>query len=77
MGVESASRAWKFLSLNSEQKQRWAGTALLEIEPQLRLVRGMRHLPALRAALQRENVNHEASGCGLTWEPSYFNDEWH
>ena len=30
------------------------GTALLEIEPRLRRVRGMRHLPALRAALQRE-----------------------
>ena len=39
---------------NSEQKQRWVGTALLEIEPRLRRVRRMKHLPALRAALQRE-----------------------
>jgi transposase-like protein len=39
---------------NSEQKQRWVGTALLEIEPRLRRVRGMKHLPALRVALQRE-----------------------
>jgi transposase-like protein len=39
---------------NSEQKQRWVGTALLEIEPRLRRVRGMKHLPALRTALQRE-----------------------
>ncbi len=39
---------------NSEQKLRWIGTALLEIEPRLRRVRGMKHLPALRAALQRE-----------------------
>jgi transposase-like protein len=39
---------------NSEQKQRWVGTALLDIEPRLRRVRGMKHLPALRAALQRE-----------------------
>jgi transposase-like protein len=39
---------------NSEQKQRWVGTALLEIEPRLRRVRGMKHLPALRAALQHE-----------------------
>ena len=39
---------------NSEQKQRWVATALLEIEPRLRRVRGMKHLPALRAALQRE-----------------------
>ncbi len=39
---------------NSDQKQRWIGTALLEIEPRLRRVRGMKHLPLLRAALQRE-----------------------
>lgn len=39
---------------NSEQKQRWVGTALLEIEPRLRRVRGMKHLPALREALRRE-----------------------
>ena len=38
----------------SEQKQRWVGTALLEIEPRLRRVRGMKHLPSLRTALQRE-----------------------
>ncbi len=38
----------------SEQKQRWVGTALIEIEPRLRRVRGMKHLPALRAAIQRE-----------------------
>jgi transposase-like protein len=39
---------------NSEQKLRWIGTALLEIEPRLRRVRGMKHLPVLRVALQRE-----------------------
>ena len=39
---------------NSEQKQRWVATALLEIEPRLRRVRGMKHLPALRAAIQRD-----------------------
>ena len=39
---------------NSEQKQRWVGTALLGIEPRLRCVRGMKHLPALRVALQHE-----------------------
>jgi transposase-like protein len=38
----------------SDQKHRWVGTALLEIEPRLRKVRGMKHLPMLRAALQRE-----------------------
>jgi transposase-like protein len=39
---------------NSEQKQRWVGTALMEIEPRLRRVRGKRHLRALREAIQRE-----------------------
>jgi transposase-like protein len=38
---------WK----NSEQKHRWLATAVLEIEPRLRSVRGHRHLPRLRAAL--------------------------
>jgi transposase-like protein len=37
---------------NSEQKHRWLATAVLEIEPRLRKVRGHRHLPSLRAALQ-------------------------
>jgi len=39
---------------NSDQKHRWIGTALLEIEPRLRRVRGRHHLKALREALQRE-----------------------
>ena len=34
---------------NSDQKHRWVGTALMEIEPRLRRVRGCKHL-----ALQRE-----------------------
>ena len=37
---------------NSEQKHRWLATAVLEIEPRLRKVRGHRHLPSLRTALQ-------------------------
>src|SRR3989304_4707400 len=37
---------------NSEQKQRWLATAVLEIEPRLRKVRGHSHLPRLREALQ-------------------------
>jgi len=41
---------WK----NSEQKQRWVATALLEIEKRLRKVKGFTHLPELRAALMRE-----------------------
>ena len=37
---------------NSDQKQRWLGTALLDIEPRLRLVAGYKQLLRLRAALQ-------------------------
>lgn len=39
---------------NSEQKHRWVGTALLEIEPRLRRVRGCKHLALLREALKQE-----------------------
>lgn len=41
---------WK----NSSQKHRWLATALLDIEPRLRRVRGYKHLPRLREALQCE-----------------------
>ena len=37
----------------SDQKQRWLASALLDIEPRLRRIRGYRALPKLRAALQR------------------------
>ena len=37
---------------NSDQKQRWLATALLDLEPRLRLVAGYPQLPRLRAALQ-------------------------
>ncbi len=42
--------AWK----NSNQRQRWLVTALVDIEPRLRKVQGYRHLPKLREALKRE-----------------------
>ena len=42
--------AWK----NSNQRQRWLATALLDIEPRLHRVRGYRHLLLLREALRRE-----------------------
>ena len=32
--------------------QRWVGTALQEIEPKLRVVRGYRHLKELREAMK-------------------------
>jgi putative transposase len=41
---------WK----NSSQKHRWLATALLDIEPRLRRIRGHKHLPQLREAIQRE-----------------------
>ncbi|MDR4485227.1 MAG: transposase [Nitrospirales bacterium] len=40
--------------VNSSQRHRWLATALLDIEPRLRRVKGFRHLPKLRVALQRE-----------------------
>ena len=42
--------AWK----NSNQRQRWLATALLDIEPRLRRVRGHHQLPKLIAALRHE-----------------------
>jgi transposase-like protein len=39
---------------NSDQKQRWVASALLDIEPRLRRIQGYRHLPTLRAALKAE-----------------------
>ena len=41
---------WK----NSNQRHRWLATALLDIEPRMRRVKGYKHLPKLREALQRE-----------------------
>ncbi len=42
---------WK----NSNQKQRWIAAALLNIERRLRKLFGHRHLPTLRAVIQREH----------------------
>ena len=42
---------WK----NSEQKQRWVASALLEIEPKLRKVHGYRHLGMLRERMKYYN----------------------
>jgi len=41
---------WK----DSSQKQRWFAAALLDIESRLRKLSGYRHLPLLRAAIQKE-----------------------
>jgi len=45
---------------HSDQKQRWVASALLDIEPKLRRIKGYRHLPTLRAALQREIPGKES-----------------
>ena len=46
---------------NSSQRHRWVATALLDIEPRLRRVKGYRHLPALRHAPCRPNsVSHSS-----------------
>jgi transposase-like protein len=42
--------AWR----NSNQKHRWLAAALVDIEPRLRKVKGYRHLPLLRQALQQQ-----------------------
>lgn len=39
---------------NSDQKHRWLGAALLDIEPRLRRVKGYRYLPQLRIAIQKD-----------------------
>ncbi len=46
---------WK----NSSQRQRWLATALIDIEPRLRKIRGYRHLPKLRKALSKELGRNE------------------
>jgi transposase-like protein len=49
---------WK----NSSQKHRWIATALLEIEPRLRRIKGYRYLPTLRVSLkQRLQLIKEAA----------------
>jgi transposase-like protein len=39
---------------NASQKHRWLATALLDIEPRLRRIRGYQHLRRLRRAIQQE-----------------------
>lgn len=39
---------------NSNQRHRWLAAALLDLEPNLRLIKGYKHLPLLRQAIQAE-----------------------
>jgi len=41
---------WK----TSNQRQRWLATALLDIHPRLRRIRGCQHLPLLRQATRAQ-----------------------
>ena len=41
---------WK----TSNQRQRWLATALLDIEPRLRRIKGCKHLPLLRQAMRAQ-----------------------
>jgi len=50
--------SWK----NSNQKQRWLATALLDIEPRLRRIKGYRYLLELRSAIQSELRIEPAEG---------------
>lgn len=43
------SAVWK----NSNQRQRWVATALLEIEPSLRKAKGYRFLPLLKSSMEK------------------------
>ena len=44
---------------NSDQRRRWVGTALLDIEPNLRTVKGYQHLPELRLAMKALKMKNE------------------
>ena len=49
---------WRIIWLirrNTFQRQRWVATALLEIEPNLRKIKGYKHLPLLRGAMERDD----------------------
>ncbi len=48
---------WK----NSNQRQRWVATALLEIEPSLRKLKSYRFLPALRISMEQFTQDKEQS----------------
>lgn len=50
---------------SSDQQQRWVASALLTMEPSLRRIEGYRHLPLLRAALQREIASNTHRGEGV------------
>jgi hypothetical protein len=44
---------------NSEQKQRWVASALLDMEPKLWKIKGYRHLPRLKEILKNQIAEKE------------------
>lgn len=46
---------------NSDQRRRWVGTALLDIEGRLRRIKGHKHLPALREAMRAAKLGNQAT----------------
>jgi transposase-like protein len=42
---------------NSNQRQRWIGTALLNIEPRLNVVKGFKHLKELSEVMENDSNN--------------------
>ena len=53
---------WK----NRDQRQRWVGTALQEIEPKLRTVRGYPYLKELREAMKNLNFKENIRHCSVS-----------
>jgi putative transposase len=63
---------------NSSQRHRWVATALLDIEPRLRRIRGYRHLPMLRQSIQAELGFKQLAKAGWHSHPESvrFNCKW-
>ena len=61
---------------NSEQKQRWLATALLDLEPRLRRIKSFRALPLLRDALKRQMPRTRSRRRKPVGRFPNFNYEW-
>jgi len=46
---------------NSNQRQRWVGTTLLMVEPQLRKVKGLKHLQELPGVMKKDILKRKDS----------------
>lgn len=50
---------WK----NSDQRRRWVASAVLEMEPNFKVVEGYKQLPLLRQAMNNQNLAKEGNNC--------------